>query len=373
MSCRLDETCSHVAAILFKTQAAVVLGLNKGASTSKACEWNKVFRKNVTASKIKDMQLAEGTGTRKKRAIHEAMALDSCQEAQIRSELKKFSSQSGSVFMTSVSETPVTDVMPADLPMTLIRACILSRVRRGESVDRQFCTQFVEKLPSMFAENTLKALEQRTRNQSQDQLWYAHRHGRLTASLFGDVMAHMSSGRANPSLLNRICSKGSASLGKGGPKALEWGRNNEPIACQHAVTGMSQQHVDVKLEKVGLVVRKELPYLGASPDAIMTCACPTCPEKRVVEVKCPYSMRDSDPDTVPYLDGDRQIRKTHKYYAQVQGQMFLCDVTECVFGVYTEKGTLLVVVERDDAFVKRMLASLKHYYVEEVLPALLSR
>lgn len=104
--------------------------------------------------------------------------------------------------MTSVSETPETDVTPADLLIPVIRVCVLSRVQGCESVDE---------------------------------------------------------------------------LGKGGQKALEWGKHNEPVACQHAETGMSEEHVDVKLEKVGLVVKKEFPYLGASPDAFMTCASPNGP------------------------------------------------------------------------------------------------
>ena len=38
---RLASACSHVAALLFKCQSAVLLGLNNVACTSKECEWNK--------------------------------------------------------------------------------------------------------------------------------------------------------------------------------------------------------------------------------------------------------------------------------------------------------------------------------------------
>ena len=43
----LGEVCSHVAAILFKIQTAVMLGSTKRSSTSEACRWNKTFRENV--------------------------------------------------------------------------------------------------------------------------------------------------------------------------------------------------------------------------------------------------------------------------------------------------------------------------------------
>ena len=42
---RLGSACSHVAAVLFKLQACVQLGMNKKACTSKLCQWNVSRRK----------------------------------------------------------------------------------------------------------------------------------------------------------------------------------------------------------------------------------------------------------------------------------------------------------------------------------------
>ena len=106
---------------------------------------------------------------------------------------------------------------------------------------------------------------------------------------------------------------------------------------------------------------------------IVQCDCETCPPKRVLEIKCPYAMRECEPSAAPYLDEHGQLKETHKYYAQVQGQMFVTDLKECVFAVATSKGTHIVMVERDDHFLTGMLTSLKKYFVREVLPALLSR
>ena len=46
---RLGEVCSHVAAILFKIEVGVKLGLTKTSSTSEACKWNKTFREKVSS------------------------------------------------------------------------------------------------------------------------------------------------------------------------------------------------------------------------------------------------------------------------------------------------------------------------------------
>lgn len=44
---RLGEACSHIAALLFKINAASTLGLNTESKTSLKCIWNKFYRKQV--------------------------------------------------------------------------------------------------------------------------------------------------------------------------------------------------------------------------------------------------------------------------------------------------------------------------------------
>ena len=55
----LDEACSHVAAMLFKLEAAVQLGYTLPSCTSEACQWNATFLKNVSAAPISDILLYE--------------------------------------------------------------------------------------------------------------------------------------------------------------------------------------------------------------------------------------------------------------------------------------------------------------------------
>ena len=53
----IGETCNHVAAALFRIEAAVRMGLTNPSCASKPCEWlpnNSV----VKATKIKDLKLA---------------------------------------------------------------------------------------------------------------------------------------------------------------------------------------------------------------------------------------------------------------------------------------------------------------------------
>ena len=51
------QTCSHVAAALFRIKAAVRMGLNSPFSTSKPCEWLPNI-KDVTPVKIKGLKVS---------------------------------------------------------------------------------------------------------------------------------------------------------------------------------------------------------------------------------------------------------------------------------------------------------------------------
>ena len=51
---------------------------------------------------------------------------------------------------------------------------------------------------------------------------------------------------------------------------------------------MSTTHVEFEVEATGLHVNPKYPYLGASPDGLVMCAC--C-GNGLLEVKCPYSVR----------------------------------------------------------------------------------
>ena len=54
----------------------------------------------------------------------------------------------------------------------------------------------------------------------------------------------------------------------------------------------ASRHEDFTIEETGLFIDPDLPYLGASPDSIVSC---TCCGKGVVEVKCPFCFKDGLP------------------------------------------------------------------------------
>ena len=51
---------------------------------------------------------------------------------------------------------------------------------------------------------------------------------------------------------------------------------------------MQDIHVDLNVAASGLIINPDLPWIGASPDGVVTCACHEC---GMVEIKCPFSER----------------------------------------------------------------------------------
>ena len=91
----------------------------------------------------------------------------------------------------------------------------------------------------------------------------------------------------------------------------------------------------------GLFVHRTCPFLAASPDRLVD----ICGVPYVVEVKCPFAAKDYEVDAnkIPYLfvgeQGDMQLKDSHEYYYQVQGQVACTGFVSCVFIVHTNVET----------------------------------
>ena len=105
----------------------------------------------------------------------------------------------------------------------------------------------------------------------------------------------------------------------------------------------------------GLTLSKSHPFLGASLDSIVTNVDNL--ETWGVEIKCPSSKLDQSVNDVLkdkkfYLEkanGNNQLKRSHKYFYQIQGQMFCTQLKRVHFVVYFGKN-VPVYVETDANF-----------------------
>ncbi|KAL5496322.1 hypothetical protein EMCRGX_G012581 [Ephydatia muelleri] len=129
-------------------------------------------------------------------------------------------------------------------------------------------------------------LEKSTGGQSSSVLWFDHRKGCITSSVVGSVARFQF--KAYP--LARVKSVLQYSqLSSTGP-ALEWGCLNEENARQQYYALASTQHINFQLQLSGLHIDTQHPYLGATPDGIVSCDC--C-GTGFLEIECPFTYKHS--------------------------------------------------------------------------------
>ena len=217
-------------------------------------------------------------------------------------------------------------------------------------------------------DDKLNDIERKTRGQSDCPEWKAERKFRFTASNFGLIRDRK---RHHENLVKNLLN----------PKPFtsrytNHGLKYEAIALEHYQKYMLSIHKPVKVLKSGLVISLDAPYLGASPDGKVID--PGCSEPfGLSEVKCPETKYlvtplDACSDSSFFLEevnGQPKLKRTHKYYVQVQGLMGVTGATWCDFVVYTSKGMSIERIPFDVQFWNSLKATLKLYYFKHFLAA----
>ena len=191
----------------------------------------------------------------------------------------------------------------------------------GSESEQDIINKFLEAIPLNATE--VSQIERETKGQSDSFSWIRHRKWRITASNFKDVCTKVDSlakarGPVKPPTTPLV------------PKlvlwwqdidhipSVWWGKEKENEACNEFYAGPLSKHQNCKLTESGLCVLKDKPYIGASPDGIMTCSyCGTT----ALEIKCPYSIWDlcvseawEQTDFLEQRDGVIQLKRSHKYF-----------------------------------------------------------
>ena len=196
-------------------------------------------------------------------------------------------------------------------------------------------------------------VERNTRLQRDCELWWKMREGKITASIFGRILHCRENGNTMHNYLYPSKSFSSA--------ATRWGERCEIRAIRH------YERVErVKVQKVGLLLDSQ-GKLGASPDGAV-------PEKKkLIEVKCPYSLRrygqlreaisqgrfyiKRDKKGQLYLDSNHSQGKS--IFHQIQGQLALSDWPESTdLLVWTPTEYCIVNILRNDSWAKKNIPKL---------------
>ncbi len=195
-----------------------------------------------------------------------------------------------------------------------------------------------------FSESDIAMLERATRGQAGNPIWMEQRKGRCTASKLYEVFTHMRSFESNPkadmsTLVDTIL--GLKTVPKDIP-AIKYGIRMEPVAAQdYYKLQCKRHHRPLQVKECGLFVDKDHPYIGASPDRLVSFCC----GEGVLEIKtslaCTTTGTAPTPKLLPYLvetDGTVSLKKKHAHYVQVQAQTALTGRKWADFLVYSSAG-----------------------------------
>ena len=120
---------------------------------------------------------------------------------------------------------------------------------------------FEENLLSNMPVKSIAEIEESTRGQSSNELWFSFRKGVITASRAHDVLAKMRKIKKDPN------------------------NTMETEASNTFYELMKSKHSKLTVTECGLYLDVKIPYVGGSPDRIVNCLC--CPPA-CLEIKCPY-------------------------------------------------------------------------------------
>ena len=130
------------------------------------------------------------------------------------------------------------------------------------------------------------------------------------------------------------------------------------------------KHKHAKLSDCGLFLDVASPFIGASPDRIISWDC--CPDA-CLEVKCPYSINfksPHDPDAklsyLIYKDNEFYLNRNHKYFTQCQMQLGVTGLKKCYFMVWTCHGFIVDEICFDSTlweYLKQLYREFYNHYL----------
>jgi hypothetical protein len=187
----------------------------------------------------------------------------------------------------------------------------------------------------------IRQIEEDTRGQAGNPLWFQEHSNRITASNF-KVICSM---RKTTSCVNTV-----ANLLYGtftGNSNTRYGRRNEMRAIQE----FQKKFEDLKVESCGFFIDNEDFMLGASPDGLIG-------NDAIIEVKCPAKAAHLTPldaikqKIITYIqvksDEELILKKNHAYFYQIQGQLHITKRKVCYFVIWTPLGIYVEQVKLNE-------------------------
>ena len=203
------------------------------------------------------------------------------------------------------------------------------------------------------------AIETETRQQSECQLWTLVRKPRLTASRFREI-CHVRGESSAKALASRIL--------RGTPQTAAMKRG---LDLEAEILRQYSEFCDVSVTSSGVIIHPDAPHLGASPDATVFNPCEEPPfglaEVKTCDVESVHQVKHLNT-----VQGKAYLRKTHKYYYHVQGQLAISGLQWCDFVTDTHTDITVERIFRDEELILFMRQKLDEFYFNIYMDVFLS-
>ncbi|KAF5269835.1 hypothetical protein FQR65_LT05881 [Abscondita terminalis] len=207
-----------------------------------------------------------------------------------------------------------------------------------------------------------RAIEKKTRKQSENQLWRMERTKRISSSKFGNIVRRKAA--VNDKLLKQIWPKNYISTAM-----MRMGLDNEPVAIQ------KYQDITpgIKVFPSGLCINPGIPYLCSSPDGLVYDEINK--DFYLIEIKTLVKgglinkfniIECIQKGFAPFLEvvgNNIKLRNTHLYYVQIQGQLAITGLKRCDLIVDSGRELYIEKINFDaDKWVYEYLPLLTSFY-----------
>ncbi|XP_065669374.1 uncharacterized protein LOC136088745 [Hydra vulgaris] len=389
----LGETCSHVAAMLYKIEAAVRIGMTSSTPTDLPCQWNQNFTKNIVGSPVSQINLytdAAKEKLSKKRMRKMPISPTPQEKNDFLSEIQSVQSKTAALHLFKDFDKEFIQMESVFIPKlpTSLRQFFNENYKSFDN--EQLISYFDEKKKQIsLTSDVIVYVEEATRNQVLCDSWFRVRVGRITGSTLHQVF-HARIEMPPVSLILKICAEKNIQIKN---SAINWGRVNEINALtlykqihsdSNAISNSKPLsdifiHQNLRVERIGLCIDFEKPWYAASPDGAVYC---TCCGHGVLEIKCPFSLKDKSLKEVIVKDafcvgvnmnGNYFLKQEHQYFFQVQLEMRVTGVSYCDFMVWTPSEFVVLRIEPDTSFIENVLIKCDIFWNTFILRELVTR
>ncbi|CAC5418196.1 unnamed protein product [Mytilus coruscus] len=386
----LGEVCTHVAALFFAVDASVQLRESKTVTEEKSYWLLPISVKGVSYKQVRDIDFTSAK-TMKKKLDAKLKSGDTTPTIckQKVNNIPDPTVDELSLLFKSLSEInskpAILSLIPeyqeiyVPQPMKENFPTILTEMRDDSALELNY-VDLLKECKNQFREISVteeqaKAVENSTREQSNSKLWYRFRAGRMTASKMKSACCTDPTLPAQ-SFIKSVCYPESYKFSS---NVTDWWCQHEKFAKDIFTDKLRKEHENLKVEEVGFFINPNVPFIGASPDGIVTCDC--CGQA-VVEIKCPFckkhdSLENASDDKNFYLkkdnDGNLKLDTKHMYYYQVQTQLGVCQMESGYFVVWTEKDLHIEQIVFNNELWKEICDKSKHLFITAILPELIEK